>query len=189
MIQSLLRIQESMHARRRTSLLLPGWLALAGIEGCAPTTQSLVGTGARDERDVTDTALPLRADFCALIQPQQLHLALGSAAPELIGHLFEEALTETAGAPAGWVAQVGYGPGDSDPRAGAGWHFFDVAWLRQDGDNDEYVGKLPLPSEPGSYAYTFRFSGDGGTSWTNCDVNTSSDFSPSELGVLILTRP
>jgi hypothetical protein len=38
----------------------------------------------------------------------------------------EAGVTEAAGAPPGWSAQVGFGPLDSDPRVPTGWTYCDL---------------------------------------------------------------
>ena len=74
---------------------------------------------------------------------------------------------------AGLTAQVGYGTVGADPATFT-WtdsiynteHFYD--------DNDEYWTTM-TPTSVGTYEYAYRFSGDGGSSWTYCDTSGSGD--------------
>jgi hypothetical protein len=102
--------------------------------------------------------------------------------------VYEAGLTEAAGAPARLVAQLGLGPAGSDPRS-AVWIFRAAAYGAQAGSLDEYQATLAAPPAPGTYAYAFRFSLDGGVNWTYCDLDGAGSssglaFDPALLGVL-----
>ncbi len=62
------------------------------------------------------------------------------------------------------LAQVGYGPNESDPRGNADWTWFDAEFSSQAGNNDEFVGTL-LPETTGEFDYVYRYSTNGGVSW------------------------
>jgi hypothetical protein len=53
----------------------------------------------------------------------------------------------------------------------------------QDSNNDEHQATL-TPDMSGEFNYVFRFSGNGGDSWTYCDQEGSPPFSTDKLGTL-----
>jgi hypothetical protein len=84
------------------------------------------------------------------------------------------------------TAQLGYAAANSDgspkfnPEYEAGWTWigatFNATCAQGNGgtcgNNDEYQATLTLPAT-GKYVYTYRFSIDGGSSWTYADVDGS----------------
>jgi hypothetical protein len=80
------------------------------------------------------------------------------------------------------VSEFGYGEDGSDPAVDA-WTWFagdpnpgwDGSMAKGGGDqtnNDEYLVDLSFPAA-GVYDYAARFSADGGTTWTYCDLDDS----------------
>jgi hypothetical protein len=101
-------------------------------------------------------------------------------------------LTSGPDADARIVAQVGFGPDGSDPTLDAtAW-----AWTAASpnpgfvhADNDEYRGTLTVPAAAGSpYDYAYRFSGDGGATWTACDRDGNA-YTTDNTGDLIARVP
>ncbi len=140
------------------------------------------------------TGEPAEADYCVLQFPANLSVAASGTATTVFGRLFELGVTEAAGAPGGWTAQVGFGPLDSDPRVPVGWTFFNASFNVQVVNDDEFGAAMTAPATPGQYLYVFRVSQDGGTSWTYCDLdgagsNGSAPFLPSQLGVMTVNPP
>jgi hypothetical protein len=130
-------------------------------------------------------------DSCTLESPTTLNIATGGSTPQLSGRIFQQGVTETAGASSTVLAQVGYGPAASDPRSSAGWTFVAAGFNVQVGNDDEYRGSFQTPA-PGVYSYTYRFSVDAGAHFTFCDTdgagaNPGLTFSPSSLGLLTVT--
>ena len=82
----------------------------------------------------------------------------------IYGQVYIAGVTEIPGVTPGLLAQVGYGPNDSDPRANASWIWFDAAFNGQAGNNDEFAGTL-LPEAIGDFDYVYRYSTNGGVSW------------------------
>lgn len=73
------------------------------------------------------------------------------------------------------VGFVGYGPDGSDPGLDSNWK-----WVVGFGNSsygganeDEYVAVLTVPT-PGVYDYAFRFTGDGGATFTYCDATLAA---------------
>jgi hypothetical protein len=107
------------------------------------------------------------------------------------GRIFEAGMTEAAGANPAVLAQLGWGPVGSDPRANPQWHWTPTGYNSQVGDEDEYQTAL-APLAPGQYAYTFRFSVDQNVSFTYCDLdgagtNPGLTFDPAQLGLATMT--
>ncbi len=77
------------------------------------------------------------------------------------------------------VAQVGYGDTGTTPDTWSAWtdaapnSAYDGA-TSGEANNDEYQADLTLPAAPGqSFDTAYRFSGDGGLTWTYCDAGNS----------------
>lgn len=96
----------------------------------------------------------------------------------------------------GLIASVGYGPDGSDPTVDAsGWSFtaaagndaYGVASPGFVATEDEWVGTFTVPADEGSpYDYAFRFSGDGGVTWTYCDLDGSANgYAAAQAGALV----
>lgn len=140
------------------------------------------------------TGEPEEADYCVLQFPTTFSVAAGATTTAVYGQLYEALETEDPGAPAGWTAQVGFGPKDSDPRVPVGWTFFNAPYNTQAGNNDEFGTTMQAPGTPGEYAYAFRVSEDGGSHWTYCDLNgaganPAQTFSPLQLGLMTVQPP
>jgi hypothetical protein len=134
-----------------------------------------------------ETNASVEADFCNLQFPASLSLASG-ATGTVFGRIYEAGVTEAAGAPAGVLADVGYGPAASDPRTQLGWLWNPASFNTQTGNDDEFQGTLLAPLA-GSHSYGVRFSLDGGTTYTYCDLNGAGSnaglsFAPADLAPL-----
>lgn len=139
------------------------------------------------------TGAPLEADACAIRFPDAQSIAAGLATRPVRARLLEAGLTESAGAAPGVVAQLGLGPAGSDPRTAPGWEYVDATYSLQAADEDEYEAPLTAPGTPGVYAYAYRFSLDGGESFTYCDTDGAGSgeglaFEPERLGLLTVTE-
>lgn len=150
----------------------------------AVLAQAFTYTAAENE---TNSAA--EADFCTLQFPATFSVTQGQRTPNLYGQVYEAGLTEAAGAPANLLAEVGYGPSASSPLSSNAWRFFPATYNVQVGNNDEFVGTFtaPVVTASATYAYTFRFSQDGGVRWTYCDVNGAGSgagltFESTQLG-------
>jgi hypothetical protein len=113
------------------------------------------------------------ADFCNVQSPLSITVATGQPTGDVFGQIFELGVTEGAGAGAGIVAELGYGPRTSNPENQAGWVWTAAAHnAAVVGNNDEFQANITAPAA-GSYSYAFRFSRDGGLTYTYCDVDGS----------------
>ena len=150
---------------------------------------NLITPGAANPPSDNETGDARELDFCNLQFPATASTSINTPTPMIYGRVFETGLTEAPGASAGIVAQVGYGPNGSDPaQPGAAWLYVPASFNVQVGNDDEYQANLTVP-QAGTFAYTFRFSRDGGAHWTYCDVsgagaNGGLTFEPANLGTL-----
>ncbi len=166
-----------------------GELAPAPRNSAAAPAYCNCPTAANNETDA-----PAEADFCNLQSPTTLNVAQGQATAQIYGRIYEATITEGAGASPIVLAQVGYGLLGSDPTVQMSFAFVDASYNQQYGNDDEYMGSFLAPPVAAGkdYAYTFRFSLDGGSSWTYCDTNgagsnTGLTFEPAQLGTATVT--
>jgi hypothetical protein len=125
-------------------------------------------------------------DYCDLQFPATLALAPNASAA-VYGRVYEQGLTEAAGANAAITMQLGIGAANANPETDA------YAWQAttfnvQVGNNDEYQATLVAPATASTYRYTMRATRDG-TNWTYCDLdgagaNAGLAFDPAQQGVL-----
>ncbi|MFO0661248.1 MAG: IPT/TIG domain-containing protein [Polyangiaceae bacterium] len=144
---------------------------------------------------LNETNSGAEADYCNLQFPTSFSVTQGTSTPTIYGQIFEAGVTEGAGAPAGILAEIGYGTLASNPTTSSnGWRFFSAAYNTQVGNNDEFMGTFTAPAVAAStnYAYTYRFSSDGGLNWTYCDTNGAGSnsgltFESNQLGTMTVT--
>jgi hypothetical protein len=149
------------------------------------------------------TALPAYTiDWANLQWPFTITHTIGTTPTENIyGQVYIEGVTELPGATTGLLAQVGYGPDNSDPRGNPGWRWSDARYTANSGNNDEFFGSL-IPETVGEFDYVYRYSTDGAVSWVyayegglvgdpytpasagDLTVNASSDVTPPSAPVL-----
>ncbi|NUP11165.1 MAG: hypothetical protein HOW73_34400 [Polyangiaceae bacterium] len=146
-----------------------------------------------------NTACPIdyAIGFCRLQFPTSLTQAEGTTAT-VYGRVYAAGLTDqtTSNDPSpNLLGAVGYGPDGSDPAMG-GWTWTaaipNPAWNGTtfgEPNNDEYQAALVVPPSAGSpYDYAYRFSGDGGTTWTYCDSlapGSSDGYQTANAGNLV----
>jgi hypothetical protein len=140
---------------------------------------------------VNDSGQPAEADYCAIQFPiTTITVQTGTMTPTVYGRIFEAGVTPAAGASAGVVAQLGYGPASVNPEWQSGWQFFPASFNVQVGNDDEYQASFTAPAA-GSYRYAYRFS-QNGTDWTYCDANGAGSnaslfFETTQLPTLTVT--
>jgi len=116
-----------------------------------------------------------------------LDVTKGIVSDPVFGRVFHAGLTEDPGASAQIVAELGYGPLNSDPRDNIGWTWIPATFNIQIGNDDEYMATF-LINSVGTYSYTYRFSFDD-VNFTAADLDgAGSDFGlsfdPNNLGVM-----
>ena len=176
-----------MLSRHVKAALVAASLVAATGSTAGAQTFDLVFRDGFDPSVLNETDQPGEADYCTIQFPLSFAVDAGLLTPPIYGRLFEAGVTPVAGAPAGWIAQVGYGPDGSDPWTGA-WQFTGAAYNLQVGNDDEFQGSFVAPA-PGTYSYVYRFSGDGGGTWTYCDTdgagsNSGLTFEAINLGTM-----
>ncbi len=154
--------------------------------GSATITDGWTYTGVLNETDVGG-----EADFCNLQFPASTTVTQGQTSAAIFGRIFEAGVTEAAGADASILAELGLGPDGSDPTSAAGWSFEAATFNIQVGNDDEYQHTLvgPSVSSTTNFAYTYRFTMDGGLNFTYCDSNGAGSnggqtFQSNQLGTL-----
>ena len=135
---------------------------------------------------VNETGLDVEADYCVIQWPHEI--PDDDPGPAVYGRIWEDGLTPDEFAPI--VAQLGWGPEDVNPQTQSGFRYVYAGFNLIDGNDNEYVGMLPLADMlPGDYRYVYRFSLDGGHTWTYCDTvgsgsNEGLFFDPEFMGTL-----
>ncbi|WP_426753902.1 IPT/TIG domain-containing protein [Myxococcus sp. Y35] len=109
---------------------------------------------------------------------------------KVAGQVYAAGVTQGGGAGSGLVAQLGYGPADSDPRDSNAWTWVGATYKTDHGNNDEWEADMPNPGTVGTWRIAFRFS-ISENAWRYCDsdgVNDSNEgnltFSLERLGTL-----
>lgn len=121
-------------------------------------------------------------------------MSAGQSTAVVFGRLYEASLTPPAGAPAGVLAQVGYGPDGSNPMVSTAWRWTSASFNAQFGNDDEFGASFGAPTVAVTtdFAYTYRFSFDGGQTFTYCDLdgagsNAGLTFEAAKLGNMTVT--
>lgn len=153
-----------------------------------------LGAAVQVEQALNETDVGSEADYCVIQSPATINVFAGSPAPTVFGRLLESGVTAPPGAPVGWIAEFGFGPQSSDPRLLSGWQFSAASYNAQYVNTDEFQINFMATYFPGIYAYTYRFSNDGGGSWSYCDTNgagsgTGLTFETSALGLMTVNDP
>ena len=129
------------------------------------TAPAICACGAVNESGAAD-----EADYCTTQFPLSLESPVWDPTEVIYGRIYEQGVTEAAGAPPGVIAQVGYGEIDSNPQWEWGWRWTNATYNVQSGNNDEFQASItPYWNDTGTYRYVYRFSLDGGLRWTYCD--------------------
>ncbi|MGB0589444.1 MAG: lamin tail domain-containing protein [Myxococcota bacterium] len=120
---------------------------------------------------------PTPVDWCRLQSPASLLETEGTSVT-VYGRVYQASVTDASSSvdPAPLlIGQLGYGPDGSDPtQDDVDWTYLsaepNAAWSDVfEPGNDEYQATLIIPT-PGQYDYAYRFSADGGLTWTWCDL-------------------
>lgn len=136
----------------------------------------------------TYTTVVDAVDFCNVQDPKdQLPDSEGplpvNTPLDVTGRVLKVGLTDTFDTVAPGVrAQLGLSPRnpaglDLDPTTSNSWRYFDAApnpGYDFTADEDEYIATI-TPTATGSYLYAYRFSLDGGRSYTYCDADDTND--------------
>jgi hypothetical protein len=145
---------------------------------------------------LNETDLPAEADYCVNQFPKTVTVQANSMV-QMFGQIFEAGLTNVNTGPApGILAQVGFGPpngGITDPRTTPGWFYSPTqpnAGYDFSQNNDEFLVNAMANVPAGSVVhFVWRFSFDGGQTWTFCDNDGAGsdpmlDFDPAQSGTI-----
>ena len=159
-------------------------------------TQAAGGGEQYGSPGATNPACPVpdtTVDWCRLQWPLDAEVLAGETV-DVYGRVFDEGITDLSSGvdlDALLVGQAGYGPDGTDPATGGGWSWVAAVgspgWdgvVAGEANNDEYVATFPAPSA-GTYDHAFRFSLDGGDTWTYCDRAAGAGADGSEDGYQI----
>ena len=122
--------------------------------------------------------------WCNLQWPPVITVTQGASTEFIYGQVWSDGVTNGPGQGPGILGQVGYGPQADDPAAPS-WFWTAMSYNVDVGNNDEYMAAL-TPANVGTFAYTTRFSGDGGATWVVTDRN-GPGYSVDQAGVLTVT--
>jgi len=131
-----------------------------------------------------NSACPEPIDRCRLVTPDELDLLDGDAFTA-VGQVVESGVTTISGATDPdplLLAEAGWGPANTTPDGDWSWTAAapDATWEDSAAvGSDQYVATVDGPIEAGDFDVAFRFSADGGVTWTVCDLNTGT---PGEDG-------
>jgi hypothetical protein len=116
-------------------------------------------------------------DWCKTQWPEETWTGPGFQTDPFYGRVQRTGVTEGAGQGPGILAQLGWGARATHPDTWSNWvdagYFADSDYTGVD-DADEYAAQLTVPAA-GEYSAAFRFSADGGLTWTPCDLGGTDD--------------
>jgi MYXO-CTERM domain-containing protein len=184
--------------KTRRTYAQPGTCAnVGGVAQCtyAPTTVTCPGTDVC--RGGVCVSGVVAVNWCRLEAPLTATLVEGGDVT-VTGRVYQPGttdLTDGVDASSFLLAEVGFGPASTLPGVATGW-----AWTPAVGnplwsgaaagepDNDEYLADLSV-SVAGTYDYAYRFSADGGLSWTYCDggAGSTDGYTLPNAGHLLVT--
>ena len=147
------------------------------------------------------TGVVTDADFCNVQFPKELTTAGGNpahvgTAVTIFGQIYQAGLTDASSSPAaGITGDFGISAVDAtgtaaDPTADTTWTYFPAApnpGFDFSQNNDEYMFAY-TPATAGTYRYVYRFSFDGGLSYTYCDQDdTNNGFDAAQASQMDVT--
>ncbi len=100
------------------------------------------------------------------------------------GQVWIDGVTSQPGATPGLLAELGYGPSDSQPAGNPDWTWVSAVFNVDAGNNDEFYASL-LPEAVGTFDYAFRYSTTNGRDWVYADRDgTGNGYDPAQAGKL-----
>jgi hypothetical protein len=120
------------------------------------------------------------------------YVSTAPADRKVVGQLWVDGVTAGAGAGAGVVGQLGWGPSGEDPTTSSQWSWSTAQFKNDFFDNDEYDATLPNPGVVGNYRFAYRFQVNGGA-FLYCDADGNSTgaagFDATKTGTLVVEAP
>ena len=196
-------VRESDGSSDELPLFIVGDDAPGGVDGDGNAQNDTGASGG----EAADTGRPVYSDaveYCHLQYPCGLSLPTGGTTADLdpagvYTWVYAEGVTQGEGPGADVQVSIGVGPADTDVATDWTWSSCEYNGDKDgpyagDMANDEFMGELVAPDEPGTYAYASRVRiGDG--PWLYCDLGPECDggegsddgFSTETAGVLTVT--
>jgi hypothetical protein len=168
-------------------------------DGATWTTCDLTGTedgfAAADAGALHVVATPVATiGWCRVDRPAATTADAGEETEPIFSRVFVAGVTAGEGQGAGVQGGIGVGPAASAPEESS-WTWTAAAYAASvdglaPGDlaNDEYSTAIDAPGAPGEWLYAARFSVDGGTTWTYCDL-AGAGYGAANAGRLTVTDP
>lgn len=125
-------------------------------------------------------------DWCNIQYPAATATTANTPSEPIYGRVFSSGCSEMGAYCAGLLAEVGFGDPATDPSTTPSAYTWTTAVYNMghvSDNNDEYSAAI-TPTATGTQAYVYRFSGDGGTTWTYCDTTDDATFTAADAGVL-----
>ncbi|HXU86492.1 MAG TPA: alpha-amylase family glycosyl hydrolase [Verrucomicrobiae bacterium] len=105
----------------------------------------------------------------------------------IYGQVWIDGVTSQPGPTPSLIAQLGFGPDNTDPDGNAAWQWVDAAFNTDAGNNDEFYASL-LPESTGTFDYAYRYSVTGGRDWVYADLDgIGNGYSTGQAGSLLVT--
>jgi hypothetical protein len=100
------------------------------------------------------------------------------------GQVWIDGATDKPGQTPSLLAQLGFGPSNSDPNSNTAWNWIGASFNGDVGNNDEFVASL-LPESVGSFDYAYRYSTTNGATWIYADLDgIGNGYDPAHAGKL-----
>ena len=156
----------------------------------APDTAVPVDTGPDATPDTGGSNLTI--DWCRLQFPKTITVTAGNATPTVYGRAYVAGCTTGTMECSPLQADLGWGSSAVDPSQNPAMYNWAQASYNSghpsgstsgnQRNNDEHQATF-TPQTKGTFKFTYRFSVDGGQSWTYCDTN-GPPFETAKLGDL-----
>jgi hypothetical protein len=134
----------------------------------------------------------LTIGWCNIQYPKSITVTAGNATPTVYGRAYVAGCTTDTMECSALEAEVGWGSSGVDPSQNPGMYNWAQASYNSghpsgstsgsQRNNDEHQATF-TPQTTGTFDFVYRFSVDGGQSWTYCDTD-GSPYEPSKLGDL-----
>lgn len=163
--------------------------AIDATPDAAPDTNADTSADSSPTTDTSSDATTARPiGWCNLQHPSTLQTTVGQKTKPIYGRVFSKKCTKNSGRCSNIRAELGWGDPSVDPSNNPGkfnWKKASFNAGHTSSNNDEYQATI-TPGKTGWFAYAYRFSGDGGQTWTYCDQNgtNTGGFTVDQMGSL-----
>ena len=122
--------------------------------------------------------------WCRVQHPQTQTVKVGEESAKIYGRVYVPNCSEGTAKCASVTAELGYGLKGTDKES---FHYVQADYNSEftTTDNDEYSAKITI-NEPGGYDIIYRFSTNGGQTWTYCDFDDADGFQIEKAASMIV---